>query len=509
MSKKEVKQGNKESVERAPIIVVMGHIDHGKSTLLDYIRKSSIVDTEAGGITQRLSAYEVIHKTKEGEDKRITFLDTPGHEAFSEMRSRGANVADIAVLVVSAEDGVKQQTKEALLSIKKCGIPYIVAINKIDRPEANVEKTKQNLAENDIFVEGYGGDIPFVPISAKEGTGIDELLDMMLLVTEMEGLTGNTNIPAEGVVIESHLDTKKGISATLVIKNGVLKRGMCVVAENNYSPVRIFENFLGETIEEASFSSPVRITGWNNLPSVGSVFTSCATKKEGESVSKKNIGDIVKKHDDTKEINGDADIDVLPTIIKADVAGIIEAMEKEIRKIHHEKMVIKIIQSGAGDVTENDVKLASGGNSAIIIGFNVKIDNSAKELADRLGVTIKIFDIIYKMTEWLESEIKERAPKIFVEEIVGKAKILKVFSSMKNKQVVGGKVLEGKLKTKTKVRIVRRENNIGEGEILGLQQQKSETDNVNEGSEFGSMIESNIEIAPGDIIEVFLTVEKK
>jgi len=508
MPKKEAKQENKEVTGRPPIIVVMGHIDHGKSTLLDYIRKSSIVDTEAGGITQRLSAYEVIHKTKDGEEKRITFLDTPGHEAFSEMRSRGANIADIAILVVSAEDGVKQQTKEAISSIKKCNIPYIVAINKIDRPEANVEKTKQNLAENDIFVEGYGGDVPFVPISAKEGTGVDELLDMMLLVAEMEGLTGNTKIPAEGIIIESHLDTKKGISATLIIKNGSLKKGMYVVAENNYSPVRIFENFLGEAIEESSFSSPIRITGWNSLPSVGSVFVSYAKKKEAENTSKKNAYDTAKSAN-IKENEVNKDIDILPIIIKADVAGMIEAMEKEIKKIHHEKMTTKIIHTGAGNITENDIKLASGGEGVIVIGFNIKTDASAKELADRLGITIKTFDIIYKMTEWLESEIKKRAPKVFVEEIAGKAKILKVFSSLKNKQVIGGKVLEGKLKTKAKIRIVRRENNISEGEILGLQQQKSETDTVEEGNEFGSMIESSTEIAPGDIIEAFVTVEKK
>ncbi len=509
MSKKGKEQKNEAPVERPPIVVVMGHIDHGKSTLLDYIRKSTIVDTEAGGITQRLSAYEVVHETKEGKEKRITFLDTPGHEAFSEMRSRGANVADIAILVVSAEDGVKQQTKEALESIKKAGIPYIVAINKIDRPEANVERTKQNLAENDIFVEGYGGDISFVPISAKEGTGVDELLDMMLLVAEMEGLEGDSNLPAEGIVIESHLDPKKGISATLVVKNGTLKKGMFIVAQDCMSPVRILENFIGKSIDDATFSSPIRITGWNKLPTVGAVFTSCDKKKEAEETVRKNsetekkeIVNIVKK-----ELG--KDMLLIPIVIKADVAGMIEAIEKEIKKIHHEKVEIRIIHKGAGSVTENDIKLASSGTSnTIVLGFSVKTDASAREMAERTGVEIKTFDIIYKLTEWLESEIKERAPKVLVEETTGKAKIIRIFSKTKKTQVIGGRVLEGELKTKSKVKITRRENEIGKGEIIGLQQQKVETQSVLEGNEFGTMVESNVEIAEGDIIEAFRTVEK-
>jgi len=495
-------------MERSPIITIMGHVDHGKSTLLDYIRKTSIVETEAGGITQCLSAYEVHHKDKEGNEKRITFIDTPGHAAFSQMRSRGALVADIAILVVSAEDGVKQQTKEALASIKESGVPYVVAINKIDLPGSNVEMTKQNLAENEILVEGYGGDVPFIPISAKTGKGVDELLDMMLLVAEMEGLEGDKNINAEGVIIESHLDTKKGVCATIVIKNGTLKSGMFIVAENSFSPVRIFENFLGETIKEAHFSTPVRITGWSSLPAIGSVFTSHKNKKEAEEQIKKNeeaVKTEILKTGGTKIKEG---VEVLPLIIKADVAGMIEAIEKEIEKIHHEKLIIKIIGTGAGDITENDIKLAGSAMNPIIIGFGVKASTKAYTLAERMGVSIELFDIIYKLTEWLEEKIKKSAPKVLVEEIVGKAKIKKVFSKTKNKQVVGGKVIEGEIKTKATVKIIRRDNEIGKGEILGLQQQKVSADNVTEGNEFGSMIESTMEIAPGDIIEAIITVEK-
>ena len=495
-------------VERPPIITIMGHVDHGKSTLLDYIRKTSIVETEAGGITQCLSAYEVHHKDKDGNEKRITFIDTPGHAAFSQMRSRGASVADIAILVVSAEDGVKQQTKEAFASIKEAGIPYIIAINKIDLPGANVEMTKQNLAENNIFVEGYGGDIPFVPISAKTGEGVDDLLDMMLLVSEMEGLEGDEGVNADGVVIESHLDPKKGMSATIVIKDGVLKGGMYVVAEDSISPVRIFENFLGKAIREARFSSPIRITGWSKLPSVGSAFSSYTTKKDAEKALKKNLEDL--KSGTIKILPEETaeNILVIPLIIKADVAGMVEAIEKEIEKIKHDNVVIKIIGSGAGDITENDIKLSCGAKNPIIIGFNVKANAKARELAERMEVSIELFDIIYKLTEWLESEIKERAPKVLIEEVVGKAKIMKIFSKTKNKQVVGGKVLEGELKTKSTVKITRRENEIGKGEILGLQQAKATTESVAEGNEFGSMIESTVEIAPGDIVEAFISVEK-
>lgn len=496
-------------VERPPIITIMGHVDHGKSTLLDYIRKTSIVETEAGGITQCLSAYEVHHKDKDGEEKRITFIDTPGHAAFSQMRSRGASVADIAILVVSAEDGVKQQTKEAFASIKESGIPYIVAINKIDLPGANVEMTKQNLAENNIFVEGYGGDVPFVPISAKTGEGVDELLDMMLLVAEMEGLEGDENTNAAGVIIESHLNPKKGISATVIIKNGVLKSGMYVVAENSMSPVRIFENFLGKSIKEARFSSPVRITGWSTLPTVGSEFTSHSSKKEAEAQLKTSIEKAENTDsNNVKETFPEEDSLVVPVVIKADVAGMVEVIEKEIDKIHYDNIIIKIIGTGAGDIAENDIKLAAGAKNPIILGFNVKADSRAKELAERMDVTIELFDIIYKLTEWLDEETKKRAPKVLVEETVGKAKIMKVFSKTKNKQVVGGKVLEGVLKTKAAVKIIRRENEIGKGEIIGLQQAKSSTETVGEGNEFGTMIESTTEIAPGDIVEAFISVEK-
>jgi len=321
-------------IERPPIIAVMGHIDHGKSALLDYIRKSNVVAGEAGGITQHISAYEVNHKTKNGE-KKITFLDTPGHAAFTAMRLRGANIADIAILIVSAEEGPKPQTLEALESIKKAGIPFAIAINKIDKPGANVEKTKNQLVENEIYIEGYGGDIPFVPISAKTGEGIPELLDTVLLIAEMEELKGDKNKPAEGFVLETKLDPQKGVCATLIIKDGSLKTGSFIVCEDKFASIRTVDNFLGKTLTDASFSSPVQITGFKEVPNVGAEFKIFETKKEAEKNAteyKDVLGSASKK--EIQRISGkDEEKVIIPIVIKADVLGTIEAIQHEINKL--------------------------------------------------------------------------------------------------------------------------------------------------------------------------------
>ena len=498
----------------------MGHIDHGKSSLLDYIRKSNIVEGESGGITQHLSAYEVEHQVdRKPKDliasNRITFLDTPGHEAFSKMRARGAGVADIAILVVSAEDGVKEQTKEALRAIKEAGIPYIVAINKIDKPNANIERTKQNLAENEIYLEGFGGDVPFVPISAKLGTAVPELLDMLLLVAEMENLTGDASLPAEGIVIESNIDTKRGTTATLIITNGTLKKGMFILAEESMAPVRAIENFLGKQVPEATFSSPIQITGFDALPSVGSTFRAYANKKDAEKMqqnilrprresadsearAKEPIKNIV------RTIPLAPDALVVPVIIKTDVAGTLEAIEKELGKIERERVVIKIVAKGVGAIGENDVKLAAGSTNAIILGFHTKVERGSSDIAERFGVTIKTFDIIYELSAWLTEELDKRTPKIMGEEIVGTAKILKIFSATKHKQVIGGKVTSGVLELGAQVKIMRREVEIGRGKIVELQAQKLPAKKVDEGNECGMMVESKMEIAGGDVLEAFV-----
>jgi translation initiation factor IF-2 len=485
----------------------MGHIDHGKSTLLDYIRKTNIVDKEAGGITQHISAYEVVHTTSEGKTGSITFLDTPGHEAFQKMRERGANVADIAVLVVSAEDGVKKQTLEAWNAIKSSGVPYIVAINKIDKPNADLEKTKLSLAEHGIYLEGYGGDISYVAVSAKTGVGINELLDMLVLTADIGGFTGMANESAEGFIIETEREAKSGISATLVIKNGTLKTGMCVVCDTSISPVRMMENFLGKKITEASFSSPVRLTGWDSVPPVGEIFRAFPSKKDAEkAVAETKQAKPTKKTEAANEANNGKKI--IPIVVKSDAVGSAEAIEHELQKINQERVAVKIIYCGIGDITETDVKAVSGTENAVVLGFNVRVDAQAKALSERTGIPVLVFDIIYKLTEWIDEHLKANAPKVEVEEIVSEAKVLKLFSKIKDKQILGGRVLKGEFKLGVRVKIMRREVLIGEGVVRELQKQKDKASEVQEGFEFGACVESKIELAPGDVMAGFITVEK-
>lgn len=501
MENKKTEQNN---IERPPVVVVMGHIDHGKSTLLDYIRKSNIVEKEVGGITQNISAYEVVHKNENSEDKKITFLDTPGHEAFSRMRERGASVADIAILVVSAEDGVKTQTLEALKTILDSNIPYIVAINKIDKPNANIEKTKIELAENEVYLENYGGKIPVVEISAKTGKGVDDLLSLILLLAEVENFTGNPNENASGYTIEANLDPRCGIEASLVIKNGTLKRGMIVVVDDSTCPTKIMQNFLGKTISEATFSSPIRLVGFNKIPKVGAKFISFKNKKEAEeflnNIEIKNTYEKTNSEDNNKKI--------IPVVVKADVFGTIEAIEKEINKIKDDNTEFKIIHKGIGTISESDIKSVASCDDAIVIGFNVKADRSATDLAEKRNIKISYFDIIYKMSEWLLEEMSEKRLKIETKETIGKAKILKTFSRTKEKQIMGGKVIEGKITLNSNIKILRRDFEIGTGKIVNLEKNKEKTSTVEEGSEFGMMIESKIEIVSSDVVESFVMTKK-
>lgn len=492
-------------IERPPVVVIMGHIDHGKSTLLDFIRKSNTTASEAGGITQHLGAYEVAHKTPAGKESKITFLDTPGHEAFTGIRKRGANVADIAILVVSAEDGVKKQTLEALKSIQDAGLPYIIAMNKIDKPEANVERTKQNLAENEIYIEGYGGSVPAVPISALSGKGIPELLDMIMLVAELEELKADIGKPAEGAVIEAKLDTKKGISATLLIKDGTLRSGMHVVAEDAFAPVRILEDFIGKPIKEASVSSPVRVIGFNKIPSAGALFIAVEDKKEAEALAL----EFKNSKSDKKQVHQiSSEKIIIPLIVKADVIGSLEGIQHELAKLPFEKIYLKIIQEGIGDISEADIKTASGTPDSIVLGFNVKVDAKARPLVERLAVNVQLFNIIYKLVQHVQEVALSRTPKSYIEESLGLAKVLQVFSKNKDKQIIGGKVQKGEIRLGSEVKILRRDVEIARGRVRELQQQKQKAQEVREGYEFGTLIESKIEIAAGDKIECFHIVEK-
>ncbi len=490
------KENAQKHIERPPVICIMGHIDHGKSTLLDYIRKTNIADKEAGGITQKISAYEVIHK-----NKKITFLDTPGHESFSKIRERGANIADIAVLIVSAEDGVKKQTTEALKCIRESETPMIVAINKIDKPGADIERTKINLAENEIYLENYGGNVPFVPISAKTGEGIDDLLDLMLLMSEMEELKADTEALAEGVIIEANMDKKKGISATMIIRNGTLKSGMYITAGKSFAPTRIMEDFQGKKITSATFSSPIKIIGFDILPTVGTVFKSHLEKELAlaeisqyqEPVNKK----IINENEDTENMN------VINVLIKADMTGSIEGIEHELNKIKNDRIKIKIVNFGVGDITENDIQLLGGKTGSLILGFNVKIDARAQMTAEKYGIEIKIFDIIYKLTEWLEEIALAKTPKLDFEDMTGRAKVLKFFSSVKDKNVIGARVEEGEIRVGDEIKIIRGDLEVGRGRIKELQQMKEKTSEVRSGVEFGCQLQANIKPAPGDKLEAF------
>ena len=492
-------------IERPPVVAVMGHIDHGKSTLLDYIRKTNIVDREAGGITQHISAYEVIHKDEKGKDKKITFLDTPGHEAFSKMRERGAKIADIAILMVSAEDGVKPQTIEAYKTIVASNTPCIVAINKIDKPGADIERTKINLAENEIYLENFGGQTPFVLVSAKVGTGVDELLSLILVLAEMENFTGDTSLPASGFVLESNLDSKRGIQATLIIKNGSLEKGMVVAIEDASCGTRIMENFLGKAVNDATFSSPVRLVGFDKVPKVGGEFMSFENKKEMEEYLKDLKNNPTKINQNRVEDTGKK---MIPIILKADAGGSLEAIEKEIGKINSESAEFRIVQRGIGPISESDVKNAIAGENAIIVAFNMKADKNAIDLAEKLNITLSTFDIIYKMTDWLKEEMEKRRPRVESVETIGKLKIIKAFSRTKEKQIVGGKVTEGKIILDQVVKILRRDFEIGRGKIVNLEKGKTKTSVVEEGTECGMMIESKIEIVAGDVIECFAVVQK-
>lgn len=487
---------------RLPVVVIMGHIDHGKSTLLDFIRKSNIVEGEVGGITQKMSAYEVLHK-----DKKITFLDTPGHESFGAIRARGASAADIAILIVSSEDGVKPQTVDAFKAIKKANLPYIVGISKIDKPNANIERTKISLSENEIYVEGYGGDISFVPFSGKSGEGIDDLLDMILLTAEVADFTTDASAPAKAIVIESNRDKNRGISATLIIKDGTLETGAFVVSGPAFSPVRIMENYLNKPIKFAVAGSPVRIIGWSELPQVGGECFMFKNKKEAEAYIEKEKSNETKIKANTSPEYSDQEIAVVPILIKADTSGSLEALKYEIGKLQIDRVKLKIVGAGLGDIQENDIKMAAGKIGTLIIGFSVKTEGAAKTIAEKLSLEIHTFDIIYKMTEWLEELAKTKTPRMEIEEQKGAMKVLKIFSVTKDKYVLGCRCESGVINTDDQFKLMRRGSEISRGRIRELQQQKNKVGEVTAG-ECGLMAECKMEIAPGDYLEAVHKVIK-
>ena len=490
--------------ERPPVVVVMGHVDHGKSTLLDFIRHSNTVAKEAGGITQHVAAYEVTHK-----GKRITFIDTPGHAAFSAIRTRGANIADIAILVVAADDGVKAQTLEALSQIREAGTPFIVAINKIDKPNANVERTQATLMENHVYLEKLGGDVAWTAISAKTGAAVDELLDLILLVAEMQEFSADPSVPAEGWIIEAHRDAKRGIAATLIITKGTLKSTMHVVAGGAVAPVRLMENHAGKKLTGATFSTPVTLVGFDELPRVGEAFRAYKSKRDAEEARSANMRDAVTVTPTRPTDEESLERFYLPVIIKADVLGSLEAILSETARLGDEYARISIVQSGIGDISEGDIKTALSGRTAgTVIGFNVGIERIADALARERGVKTEHFNIIYKLTERLSELLEEMRPRRQEEETLGSARVLKTFSSRKTEHLIGGKVSNGFLEKRAEVRIMRRREVLGLGIIESMQTNRQKADRVDEGNEFGAQIESEVAIAEGDVLECFRTVTK-
>lgn len=477
-----------------PIVSIMGHVDHGKSTLLDYIRKSNVVAGEAGGITQHISAYEVDH-----QGHKITFLDTPGHSAFSNMRIRGALASDIAVLIVSAEDGVKAQTIETFEAIQNSKIPFIVAINKIDKPGANVERTKNTLLEHGIYLEGMGGDVPFVLISAKTGEGVPELLDIIVFLTEFNGIKHSLTVPANGIVLESKRDPKRGITATLLVREGILKSGDFIVAGDAIVKAIIMENFLNNPIKDAPASCPVNIAGFSIMPKAGTTFETYKTKKEVELISKTNTE--ITNEENKNLVSIPKSSFCVPIIIKADVVGSLEAVEQEIIKLNNEEYGFNIISKSVGTINENDLKTAIAGNDVIILGLHTGIERNAEYLRDQTNTTVMLFDIIYKLTEWLSLEIEKRRPRKVVETNTGTIHVLKYFSATKERQVVGGKIEFGFVKSGANIKILRRGNMIGTGKIIELQKNKSKSKEVFENDECGILVEANITIAEGDKLE--------
>ena len=490
---------------RPPVVAILGHIDHGKSTLIDYIRKTNVTLTEAGGITQHASAYEITHTLKDGRTKQITFLDTPGHEAFSSIRTRCASVADIVALVVSAEDGVKPQTLEAFKQIKECPLPYLVVITKTDKPSADVERTKQSLAENEIYVEGYGGNTPVVELSAKTGSGVDEFLDMIGLMAELEGKKADRETLGTGVVIESRLDPKRGIIIVGIIKDGTVRQGLFAATSGAISPIRYLLDAEGNMVPELSFSSPVQIVGWDKMPIIGSEFKTFLKKEEAIAFAKEQQNKMGESKSEKAPREGVSSLNI---VLKADTAGSLEAIKTELDKLSRERIAPRIILSNVGGIGENDVKSALSATEVIIIGFNTKVDREASALAERSGITILTFDIIYELTNKVKELLSLKEPRIEVEEIESTSKVLKLFGTAKGKQVIGGRVVSGVLKRGALIKIIRREAEIGRGKVKELQQSKIAVDSLNEGAEFGAMIESKMEIAPGDMLNSVVLITK-
>ena len=507
----EITDKEEDLKERPPVVTIMGHVDHGKTTLLDTIRKTSVAEGEAGGITQAIGAYQIDYK-----GKKITFIDTPGHAAFTEMRARGAKVTDIVIIIVAADDGVMPQTKEAIDHAKAAKVPIIVAVNKIDKPDANVERVLTEMSNNGIQPEAWGGDVMFVNISAKTGEGIDDLLERILLISEIEQLKANPDRYATGTVIESKIDKSSGVITNLLIENGTLRLGDPIVVGTISGRVRTLKNDRGENLVKASPSMPVSITGLSESPSAGDKFMAfenekkakkvaeerkiIAKEKENKPKSKISLDDLFnRKEAGEKEIN---------IILKADVKGSEEAVKNSLLKLDVEGIKINVIRSGIGNITESDVILAEA-SDAIIIGFNIRPEHKIVEIAKDKGIDIRLYDIIYKVVEEMEAALKGKLEPEYKEEVTGTAEVRKLFKFSKVGTIAGSYVTSGVIKRGSKVRVIRDGIVVNDSIIASLAREKDQAKEVKQGLECGITIENFNDIKENDILETYELIEIK
>ncbi len=501
---------DEDAIVRPAVVTIMGHVDHGKTTLLDSIRNTRVTEGEAGGITQHIGAYQI---TNNG--KKITFLDTPGHAAFTTMRARGAQVTDITILVVAADDGVMPQTIEAINHAKEADVPIIVAVNKIDKPTANPDRVMQELAEYNLIPEDWGGDTIFVPLSALSGEGIDDLLEMLILVSEVQELKANPNKAAVGTVIEAELDKSRGPAASLLVQNGTLNVGDALVVGNTHGKVRAMVNDLGKRIKTAGPSTPVEITGLSDVPQAGDRFVVFKDEKKARRIGEaREQENIIQQRQESKNVTLDnlfeqmkqGEMKDLNVIIKGDVQGSVEALAASLMKIDVEGVNVRIIHTATGAINESDVTLAHASNG-IIIGFNVRPDAGAKRAADAENVDMRLHRVIYNVIEEIESAMKGMLDPEFEEKVIGQAEVRQTFKVSKVGTIAGSYVTEGKITRDAGVRVIRDGVVLFEGELDTLKRFKDDVKEVAQGYECGITVAKFNDIKEGDIIEAFVMVE--
>ena len=507
----EIIDDEKDLQERPPVITIMGHVDHGKTSLLDTIRKTNVVSGEAGGITQHIGAYQIKYN-----DKYITFIDTPGHAAFTEMRARGASITDIVIIIVAADDGVMPQTREAIDHAKAAGVPIVVAVNKIDKPDANPERVLTEMSQCGITPDTWGGDTLFVNISAKTGEGIPELLENLLLISEMQELKANPNRYASGTVIESKLDKSLGAVSTVLIQNGTLRIGDAVVVGNYAGKIRTLKNDRGENLVEAYPSMPVSITGISEVPSAGDKFMAFENEKKAKSISEQRIlaakkrsmatGGTVSLDDLFSRIEaGEKEINV---ILKADVKGSEEAVKNSLQKLDVEGIKVNVIRSSVGAISESDVVLAAA-SKAIIIAFNIRPNNKIVDYAKEKGVDIRFYNIIYKVVEEMEAALRGKLEPTYEEKVLGQAEVRKLFKFSKVGTIAGSYITDGVIKRDAKARVIRDGIVVYDGNINSIAREKDQVKEVKQGLECGITIENFNDIKENDVIEAYEIVEVK